>query len=200
VNDSSETSPIPPYWSAVDLSPAAFVAPSATVIGRVQVGMGASIWYGAVVRGDVESIVIGAHANIQDGAILHGDPGQVTVLEEYVTVGHRAVIHSAYIERGCLIGIGAIVLNGVRVGAGSIVGAGAVVVKDVPSRSLVVGVPGKVARTLSEAEVAHTIEHARKYEQLARVHAGKGTDLGFVLSETPRTERAGEAQGEGRDK
>ncbi|MGB5899796.1 MAG: gamma carbonic anhydrase family protein [Geitlerinemataceae cyanobacterium] len=181
MNDSSETAKTPSsYWSAVDVSSAAFVAPCATVIGRVQVGMGASIWYGAVVRGDVESIAIGAHTNIQDGAILHGDPGQATILEEYVTVGHRAVIHSAYIERGCLIGIGAIVLNGVRVGEGSIIGAGAVVVKDVPPRSLVVGVPGKVVRTLSDAEVAHTIEHARKYEQLARVHGGTGTDLGFV--------------------
>jgi carbonic anhydrase/acetyltransferase-like protein (isoleucine patch superfamily) len=169
-----------PYWSGVDLSQAAFVAESATVIGQVQIGTGASIWYGAVVRGDVESIAIGAHTNIQDGAILHGDPGQLTVLEEYVTVGHRAVIHSAYIERGCLIGMGAIVLNGVRVGAGSIIGAGAVVVKDVPSRSLVVGVPGKVVRMLSDEEVAHSIEHACKYEQLARVHAGTGTDLGFV--------------------
>lgn len=186
VNASSGPQTPPSYWSAVDLSAAAFVATSATVIGRVQVGEGASLWYGVVVRGDVESIVIGAHTNIQDGAILHGDPGQITTIEEYVTVGHRAVIHSAYIERGCLIGIGAIVLNGVRVGAGSIIGAGAVVVKDIPPRSLAIGVPSKVVRTLSDEEVAHTLEHARKYEQLARVHAGKGTDLGFVPSPTPQ--------------
>lgn len=200
MNNFSETSKTPSPWSPVDLSQAAFVAPCATVIGFVQVGMGASIWYGAVVRGDLESIAIGAHTNIQDGAILHGDPGQLTVLEEYVTVGHRAVIHSAYIERGCLIGIGAIVLNGVRVGEGSIVGAGSVVVKDVPPRSLVVGVPGKVVRTLSDAEVAHTIEHACKYERLARVHGGKGTDVDFVPAETPTTERVGEAKEEGCDK
>jgi len=155
------------------VSAAAFVAASATVIGRVRVGKGVSIWYGAVVRGDLESIALGDCTNIQDGAILHGDPGQPTILEEYVTVGHRAVIHSAHIERGCLIGIGAIVLNGVRVGTGSIVGAGAVVVKDVPPRSLVIGIPGKVARTLSEEEVDRSIEHARKYEELARVHAGE---------------------------
>ncbi len=95
-------------------------------------------------------------------------------------MGHRAVIHSAHIERGCLIGIGAIVLDGVRVGTGSIVGAGAVVTKDVPARSLVVGVPGKVLRQLSEAEVEALIDHAKRYEQLALVHAGKGTDVGFT--------------------
>ena len=168
------------YWSAPDISRAAFVAPNATVIGDVTLGEGASIWYGAVVRGDVEAVRIGACSNVQDGAVLHGDPHLPTVLEDSVTVGHRAVIHSAHIESGCLIGIGAIILNGVRVGAGSIVGAGAVVNKDVPAGSLVVGVPGKVLRSLSEAEIADLIEHAKKYEHLALVHAGKGTDLGFV--------------------
>ena len=163
-----------------DVSKAAFVAPNATVIGRVAIDEGASIWYGAIVRGDVETIHVGAHSNVQDGAVLHGDPGLPTVLEESVTVGHKAVIHSAHVERGCLIGIGAVVLNGVRVGAGSIVGAGSVVTKDVPERSLVVGVPGKVLRTLSEAEAQDLIEHAEKYEQLAQVHAGTGTDVGFT--------------------
>jgi len=167
-------------WSVPDLSKAAFVAPGAAVMGRVSLAEGASVWYGAVVRGDVEQIRIGRCTNIQDGAILHGDPGQPTILEDYVTVGHRAVIHSAHIERGCLIGIGAIVLDGVRVGAGSIVGAGAVVTKDVPGRSLVVGVPGKVVRTLSEEEAADLINHAKKYEKLAQVHAGTGSDLGFL--------------------
>lgn len=166
-------------WPVPDLSKAAFVAGNATVMGDVEVGEGASIWYGAVVRGDVEKIQIGEHSNVQDGAVLHGDPDLPTVLEAFVTIGHRAVIHSAHIERGCLIGIGAIILNGVRVGAGSTVGAGAVVNRDVPPRSLVVGVPGKVIRPMSEADVEHLIDHAKKYEQLALVHAGKGTDLGF---------------------
>jgi carbonic anhydrase/acetyltransferase-like protein (isoleucine patch superfamily) len=171
--------PAPTYWQPPDLTQAAFVAANAVVIGHVRVATGASIWYGAVVRGDVETIQVGAFTNVQDGAILHGDPGKPTVLEEYVTVGHRAVIHSAYVERGCLIGIGAIVLDGVRVGAGSIVGAGSVVTKDVPERSLVVGVPGKVVRSVSEAEAAELIEHAKRYEQLALVHAGKSTNPGF---------------------
>ena len=167
------------FWPAPDRSAAAFVAPGATVIGDVELSEGCSIWYGAVLRGDVEKIQIGAYSNVQDGAVLHGDPGQPTVLADYVTVGHRAVIHSADIGAGCLIGIVAIVLNGVQVGAGSIVGAGAVVTKDVPPRSLVVGLPGKVVRQLADEEVAELIDHAEKYHQLARVHAGTGKNLGF---------------------
>ncbi len=168
------------FWSFPDLSAAAFVAPNATVMGNVTIKAGANIWYSAVVRGDVESITIGAHTNVQDGAVLHGDPGEPTILEDYVTVGHRAVIHSAHIEQGCLVGIGAVVLNGVRVGSGSIIGAGCVVTKDVPARSLLLGIPAKVKREVSETEAADLIEHAKRYEKLALVHAGKGTDLGFT--------------------
>ncbi|HEY9734941.1 MAG TPA: gamma carbonic anhydrase family protein [Trichocoleus sp.] len=167
------------YWAEPDISLAAFVAPNATVIGQVTLAEGASIWYGAVLRGDVETIQIGAYTNVQDGAIIHGDPGEPVVLEDSVTVGHRAVIHSAHIEAGSLVGIGAVVLNGVRVGAGSIIGAGAVVTKDVPPRSLVVGLPGKVVRQVPEDEAAGLVEHAQKYYQLALVHSGKGQDLGF---------------------
>lgn len=130
-------------------------------------------------RGDVERIEIGRCTNVQDGAILHGDPGKPTILEDYVTIGHRAVVHSAYVEQGSLIGIGAVILDGVRVGAGSIVGAGAVVSKDVPPRSLVVGVPAKVLRAIDAAEAAALIDHAHKYEKLALVHANRGTELGF---------------------
>jgi carbonic anhydrase/acetyltransferase-like protein (isoleucine patch superfamily) len=169
----------PNFYGVVDGSAAAFIAPNATVIGDVAIAPGVSIWYGAVVRGDVEKIVIGRSTNVQDGAILHGDPGKPTVLEDYVTIGHRAVVHSAYVERGCLIGIGAIVLDGVRVGTGSIVGAGAVVTKDVPPRSLVLGTPAKVVRSLSDEQVAELISHAEKYEKLGRVHAGQSTDPGF---------------------
>lgn len=172
----------PSYWYPPDLSIAAFVADNATVVGWVKLARGVSIWYGAVLRGDVERIEVGECTNIQDGAILHGDPGKPTILADYVTVGHRAVVHSAQIERGCLVGIGAVVLDGVRVGAGSIIGAGAVVNKDVPPRSLVVGVPAKLLREVSETEAAELIEHARRYEKLALVHAGKGTDLGFTTA------------------
>jgi carbonic anhydrase/acetyltransferase-like protein (isoleucine patch superfamily) len=172
-------SDLPTFWAPVDISQAAFVAMNAVVIGNVSIESGVSIWYGAVVRGDVERIEIGIGTNIQDGAIIHGDPGTPTILESYVTVGHRAVIHSAYIETGCLIGIGAIVLDGVRVGSGSIIGAGCVVTKDVPPRSLMVGVPAKCLRSVDDAEAQGLIIHAHKYERLALVHVGKGKDLGF---------------------
>ncbi len=171
------------YWPSPDFSQAAFVAANAIVIGSVNIRAGVSIWYGAVVRADVERIDIGECTNIQDGAILHGDPGFPTILEDHVTVGHRAVIHSAYIERGSLIGIGAIILDGVRVGASSIIGAGAVVTKDIPPFSLVVGIPGKVLRQITDTEAAELIEHAERYQKLALVHAGKGTDIGFTRTQ-----------------
>lgn len=172
--------PLPSYWPPPDLSQAAFIAPNAIIVGEVDIAQGASVWYGAVIRGDVEKIKIGAFTNIQDGAILHGDPGKVTCLEDYVTIGHRAVIHASHVEKGCLIGIGAVILDGVRVGTGSLIGAGAIVNKDVPPRSLVVGVPARRVRDLSDQDAAKIIEHAKRYEQLALVHAGKGTNLGFT--------------------
>jgi carbonic anhydrase/acetyltransferase-like protein (isoleucine patch superfamily) len=176
---SSDSRPTNFLQTTPDIAAAAFVAPNATVIGQVRLQPGASVWYGAVVRGDVESIHIGIATNVQDGAILHGDPGQPTILEDYVTVGHRAVVHSAHVERGSLIGIGATVLNGVRVGTGSIIGAGAVVTKDVPPRSLVVGIPAKVLRPISDEEADDLVDHAKKYEKLALCHAGKSQDMGF---------------------
>jgi carbonic anhydrase/acetyltransferase-like protein (isoleucine patch superfamily) len=180
LSDLSLSITLPSYWPAPDLSLAAFVAENATVLGQVEISQGVSIWYGAVLRGDVERICLGAHTNIQDGAILHGHPQEPTILEDHVTVGHRAVIHSAYIERGCLIGIGAVVLNGVRVGAGSIIGAGAVVSRSVPPLTLCVGIPAKPLRDVSAAEAESLIEHAQRYEKLALVHANRGTDLGFI--------------------
>jgi carbonic anhydrase/acetyltransferase-like protein (isoleucine patch superfamily) len=167
------------YWTSPDFSQAAFIATNAVVVGSVSIAAKVSIWYGAVVRGDVERIEIGECTNIQDGAILHGDPGCPTILEDHVTIGHRAVVHSAHIESGSLIGIGAIILGGVKVGTGSIIGAGAVVTKDIPPFSLVVGIPAKIVRQLTETEATELIEHAEKYHKLALVHAGKGTDIGF---------------------
>jgi carbonic anhydrase/acetyltransferase-like protein (isoleucine patch superfamily) len=158
-------------WPKIDLSPAAFVANNATVIGKVSIGEQASIWYNAVVRADVCNIEIGAYSNIQDGAVVHGDPDLPVILEPYVTIGHQATIHSAHLEQGCLIGIGAIVLNGVRVGAGSIIGAGCVVTKDVLPRSMMVGIPAKLLREVTEAETVDLILHAEKYAQLGALHA-----------------------------
>ena len=154
-----------------DLSAAAFVAENATVIGDLSVGVGANIWYGAVIRADLEKIVIGQYTNVQDGAVLHGDPGFPTILEDYVTIGHQAVVHSAHIEKGCLIGIGAVILNGVTVGAGSIIGAGCIVTKDVAKRSLMVGIPAKKIRDVTNEKAQELIEHAQRYYELSLVHA-----------------------------
>jgi carbonic anhydrase/acetyltransferase-like protein (isoleucine patch superfamily) len=174
-----EINSVTSYWQPPDLTQAAFIAQNAVIVGNVTVGLGASVWYSAVVRGDVERIEIGNYTNVQDGAVLHGDPGKPTILEDYVTIGHQAVVHAAYIEKGCLIGIGAVVLDGVRVGSGSIIGAGCIVTKDVPPRSLMTGVPGKKIREVSEEEAEDLINHALRYQKLALVHAGKSTDLGF---------------------
>ncbi len=149
---------------------AAFVAANATLIGDVQLSEGVSIWYGAILRGDLSPIVIGRRSNIQDGAILHGDPDQPTYIGEEVTIGHRAVIHSAHIEAGSLVGIGAIILNGVTIGAGSMVGAGAVVTRSLPPRSLAVGIPAKVIRSLTDEEVEQLRLHAHHYVDLALQH------------------------------
>ncbi|MBL1211481.1 gamma carbonic anhydrase family protein [Geminocystis sp. GBBB08] len=160
-----------------------FIGENASVMGDVTINEGSSIWYGAVVRADVEKIEIGAYTNIQDGAVLHGDPGKITILEDYVTVGHRAVIHSAHIKKGCLIGIGAIVLNGVTIGEGSIIGAGCVVTKDVEPRSLMIGIPARKIRDIDDKEAQDLIQHALKYHQLALYHNGKSNDKGFTTIE-----------------
>jgi carbonic anhydrase/acetyltransferase-like protein (isoleucine patch superfamily) len=158
-------------WLPIDISLAAFVAGNATLVGDVTIHSQTSIWYNAVLRGDVSAIEVGEYSNIQDGAVLHGDPEMPTILEAYVTVGHQATIHGAYLERGCLVGIGAVVLSGVRVGAGSIIGAGCVVTKDVLPRSMMVGVPAKLLRQVTDEEAADLISHAEKYAKLGLLHA-----------------------------
>ena len=166
-------------WPTPSVHPEAWVAESAVLIGDVQLAAGASLWPTAVARADVCPIVIGEGSNVQDGAVLHGDPGQPVLIGADVTIGHRAVVHGATLGDGCLIGIGAIVLNGVHVGEGALVAAGAVVTKDVPPRALVMGAPAQVKRELSEEQAAEQREHARRYRQLAMAHAGRSTDLGF---------------------
>ncbi|MBC8123276.1 MAG: gamma carbonic anhydrase family protein [Gemmatimonadaceae bacterium] len=155
-----------------DLSLAAFVAPDAVVIGDVRISAGVSIWFGAVVRGDVERIEVGEDTNIQDGAILHGDPDCPVILQERVTVGHRAVIHGATVEARVLIGIGAIILNGAIIGTESIIAAGAVVTRSIPPRSLAAGIPARVLRQVSEAEICERTVHALSYRKLAESYRG----------------------------
>jgi carbonic anhydrase/acetyltransferase-like protein (isoleucine patch superfamily) len=160
-----------------DLVPAvagdAVVLPGATLVGAVTVGSRASIWYGSVLRADSAPVRVGALSNVQDGCVLHADPGFPAVLGERVTVGHGAVVHGARVDDDCLIGMRATLLNGVHVGAGSVVGAGAVVPEgtEIPPGSLVLGVPGRVRRPVTAAETA-MIEHGwTEYARLARRHA-----------------------------
>ena len=166
-------------WPEPRLHPEAWVATSAVVIGDVRLEAGASLWPTAVARGDVCPIVIGCGSNVQDGAILHGEPDHPVTIGADVTIGHRAVIHGATLEDGCLIGIGAIVLNGITVGSGALVAAGSVVTRDVPPRSLVMGAPAQVKRELSAEVVAEQRQHARRYQQLAQAHAGHSQTTGF---------------------
>ncbi|MFC9158431.1 gamma carbonic anhydrase family protein [Streptomyces bauhiniae] len=155
-----------------EIAPEAFVAPNATVIGDVTLRAGASVWYGAVVRGDVERITVGADANIQDNATLHADPGFPLTIGERVSVGHNAVVHGATVEDDCLIGMGATVLNGAVIGAGSLVAAQALVPQGmvVPPGSLVAGVPAKVRRELSEEERQGVTLNGTLYADLAKTH------------------------------
>ncbi|QVL53942.1 MAG: gamma carbonic anhydrase family protein [Cyanobium sp. M30B3] len=159
-------------WPAPQVHPEAWVAPAAVLIGDVRLAAGASIWPTAVARGDVCPITVGEGSNVQEGAVLHGDPGQPVVIGMDVTIGHRAVVHGATLEDGCLIGIGAIVLNGVTVGSGALVAAGSVVTKDVPAGALVMGAPATVKRQLSQEAIIEQRHHAHRYRQLARAHAG----------------------------
>ncbi len=156
-----------------ELAPDVFVHPSAVVIGRVTLGEGSSVWPTAVIRGDIERIQVGAHTNVQDGAVLHADPGLPCVVGDRVTIGHRATVHGCTISDECLIGIGATILNGAVIGEGSIVGAHALVPEGmvIPPGSLAVGVPARVRRTLSEAERQGLPEQATRYAGNAVRHA-----------------------------
>ena len=130
-----------------------WIAPDAVLIGRVRLGRNAGIWFGAVIRGDNEPIVIGEDSNIQEHTVMHTDPGFPLTVGKGCTIGHRAMLHGCTIGDDSLVGMGAIILNGARIGAGSLVGAGALVTegKEFPERSLIVGSPAKAIRTLDDA-------------------------------------------------
>lgn len=158
-----------PLYRLGDKAPAvdatAFVAPDATLVGDVQLGPRASVWFQAVARGDNEPIRIGASANVQEGAVLHADPGYPLTIGERVTVGHQAMLHGCTIGEGSLIGIQAVVLNGAKIGRHCLVGAGAIVTerKEFPDRSLILGAPAKVVRQLSDEDVANLERAAQVY-------------------------------------
>ncbi|MDX1888094.1 gamma carbonic anhydrase family protein [Mycolicibacterium sp. 050158] len=157
---------------APDLHPDSWVASNAAVVGQVRLAEKVSVWYSATLRAEFEPIEIGSGSNIQDSATVHTDPGFPATLGAGVTVGHNAVLHGCTVEDGCLIGMGATVLNGATIGAGSMVAAGALVPQGttVPPRSLVAGVPAKVRRELSDAEVEGNRMNALAYQHLLDVH------------------------------
>ena len=142
-----------------------WIAPTATVLGRVTLGAGVGVWFGAVVRGDGEPIVIGEDSNLQEHVVVHTDPGYPATIGKGCTIGHRAIVHGATIGANVLIGMGAIILNGAVIGENSLVGAGALVTegKVIPPGSLVIGAPGKVARPLTDDEIARNRQSATHY-------------------------------------
>jgi carbonic anhydrase/acetyltransferase-like protein (isoleucine patch superfamily) len=153
-------------------APTAWIAPGAVVAGRVTLGPDTSVWYHTVVRADLDAITIGAGANLQDGVVVHADPGHPATIGANVSVGHRAVLHGCTVEDDVLIGMGAIVMNGAHVGARSIIAAGALIPEGatIPAGSLVLGAPGRVRRETTADEHAVIAANAQIYVELARQH------------------------------
>ncbi len=156
-----------------------WIAPNASVIGEVNLERDASIWFNAILRADNEPITIGEGSNVQDGAIIHTDPGFACNIGKKVTVGHMAMLHGCSIGDGSLIGIGSVVLNGAKIGRNCIIGSKALVTEgmEVPDGSMVLGIPGKIKKTLTEEEQSvvplgaeHYIDNYKKYKQLAHYH------------------------------
>ena len=150
----------------------AFIAPGAHVIGDVIMKKNSSIWYNSVARADINQIVIGEGSNIQDNSVLHLENDQGVVIGDHVTIGHNAIIHGCTIEDGALIGMGAIIMNGAIIGKGTVVGAGCVIKENmiIPNYSLIVGVPGKIVKSLPKEVFAQNIKWAEKYVKLAKIH------------------------------
>jgi carbonic anhydrase/acetyltransferase-like protein (isoleucine patch superfamily) len=154
------------------IHPTAFIAPTAAVMGDVTLGEETSVWYGAVLRGDMASIVIGAQSNIQDGTVVHVDEGAPCYVGQRVGVGHRVILHGCTVEDDCLIAMGGVLLNGVVIGSGSVVAAGAVLPEGmrVPPGSLVMGVPGRIVRRVDAALTERVAETWRHYVNEAKAH------------------------------
>ncbi len=142
-----------------------WTAPNAVLLGKVELCDDASVWFNAVLRGDNELIRVGARSNVQDGSVLHTDPGFALDIGEDCTIGHMVMLHGCTIGNGCLIGIGSVILNGARIGDGSLIGANTLITegKVIPARSMVMGSPGKVVRELSEEDAARLKLSAGRY-------------------------------------
>lgn len=154
-------------------------ASNAVVVDDVRVGADSSFWFGVVARGDIAPIIVGERTNIQDLACLHVDPGVTLKIGNDVSIAHHAVVHCSEVGDACLIGMHAIILGGVRIGEGSIIAAGALVPenRDIPPRSLVMGMPGKVVRQVTDEEYQHNLWRARAYVENARRWYLKGTGI-----------------------
>ncbi len=165
---------IPFDGNTPDIDENAWVAPNASVIGKVRIGSDANVWFGAVLRGDIEQIVLGERSNLQDNAVIHTESGNPTIVGADVSIGHGAIVHGCVVEDGCLIGMNATVLNGAVIGANSLVAAGALVLEGtvIPPRSLVAGVPGKVRRELTDDEVAGLLANSARYVPRSKIYAG----------------------------
>jgi carbonic anhydrase/acetyltransferase-like protein (isoleucine patch superfamily) len=173
----------PPHTLIEDLrlDPSAFVAPGASVVGRVTLGARSSVWYAAVIRGDMDAVELGDESNLQDGAVIHVDEGRPARVGRRVTIGHRAIVHAATVEDGCLIGMGSIVLTGAVVGAGSLVAAGALVREGqvIPPRSLVVGAPARVLGPVKPEHTAHIAGGVDHYIALGQAYRAQGYAAAF---------------------
>lgn len=156
-----------------------FIAPNASVIGSVALSENTSVWFGATIRGDNDTISIGKNSNVQEGAVLHTDPGLALTVGENVTIGHQAMLHGCTIGDGSLIGIQAVVLNGAVIGKSCLVGAGAVITegKTFPDRSLIIGAPARAARVLSDEEVAKLMKSAAIYVERGASFITKLTEI-----------------------
>jgi carbonic anhydrase/acetyltransferase-like protein (isoleucine patch superfamily) len=160
------------------IDPTAYIADDAQVIGNVILGPNVSVWFNAVLRGDNDRIVVGAGSNIQDGSIIHVDEGVPCIIGAGVVMGHRAILHGCQVGEECLIGMGAIVLNQAHLGPGCIVGAGAVVPegKVFPPRALLLGVPAKVVRVVTDQELINIRASAARYARLAAMYKAEFGD------------------------
>lgn len=158
-----------------DVARAAFIAPNATVLGAVALGAHSSIWYGCILRGDINSIAIGEGTNVQDGTVVHLADDFGVRIGDYTTIGHAAIIHACDIGKECLIGMGATILDGAQIGDRCIVGANALVTQRfvAPPGSMILGAPAKVVRSLSEKEQAGLRHWAEKYIEVAHAHASR---------------------------
>lgn len=157
-----------------------WIAPTAVVIGKVKIHSGVGIWWGAVIRGDTEEIEIGPGTNVQDNAVFHTDPGIRLVVGANCTIGHSAIVHGATIGDGTLVGMGSTILNRAVIGAGSLIGANALVKEgsEIPERSLVVGAPATVKRTLDDAMAADLLKSAEGYQERMRRYRGELAAVG----------------------